>query len=377
MLIEKIKKLFIPHKGNNFKPNFLERASMGVMLLLVLLSFAMANIQSMVWIDSDRMVSTILPAVIVDMTNQERDGGSLGKLVRSDVLDAAAKLKAEDMAKNEYFAHYSPTGISPWYWFDAVSYNFVHAGENLAVYFTDSSDVVDAWMESPTHRANIMDGKFTHIGVGTAKGKYKGISTIFVVQLFGTPSAQVNSKVSEETKPQIIAQNSNVLGESVQIADDTSVDVVASSHIVDDAQNAEVHATAPAVSESDITTEEITPKVEREPAKTFDNTSVLYSDLATTSRAGVPATIDTQNAGSSSSGTTISSLEKSITQPHIWLQALYSILAVIVVIALLFSIIIEWRKQNPLQIAYAGGLLAMMAFLIHIHTLLTAGALIV
>ena len=48
-------------------------------------------------------------------------------------------------------------------------------------------DVVDAWMKSPTHRANIMNGNYTEIGVGTAKGTYKGTPTVFVVQFFGTP----------------------------------------------------------------------------------------------------------------------------------------------------------------------------------------------
>jgi hypothetical protein len=166
------KNLFIPHEGNEFRPDFLERLSVGIMLVLILLSFAMANLQSLLWISSDWLVSTILPAVIVDLTNDERNSEKIGILTRSALLDKAANLKAQDMAKNEYFAHYSPMGVSPWYWFDQVSYDYLHAGENLAVHFTDSSDVVEAWMDSPSHRANIMNGDYTEIGIGTAKGKY-------------------------------------------------------------------------------------------------------------------------------------------------------------------------------------------------------------
>jgi hypothetical protein len=165
-LKEKLTDLFIPCTSNTFKPNFLERVSMGIMLGLVLLSFAAANMHALLWMGSEWMVSTVLPAVIIDLTNEERETGSLGSLSHSEVLDRAAQMKADDMAKNEYFAHYSPAGVSPWYWFDQSSYNFIHAGENLAVHFTDSSDVVDAWMQSPAHKANILNGSFTEIGVG-------------------------------------------------------------------------------------------------------------------------------------------------------------------------------------------------------------------
>jgi hypothetical protein len=92
------------------------------------------------------------------------------------------------MAKNGYFAHFAPDGTSPWHWFDEAGYVYTHAGENLAIHFTDSNEVVDAWMNSPKHRENIVNGVYTEIGVGTAKGKFEGYDTVYVVQLFGTPA---------------------------------------------------------------------------------------------------------------------------------------------------------------------------------------------
>ncbi len=370
MLKDFLKNHFIPHEGNNFKPNFLERVSMGIMLLLVLLTFAIANIQALVWIGSDWMVSTVLPAVIVQLTNEERSVDALGTLKRSDVLDAAAKLKAQDMANNGYFAHYSPTGVSPWFWFDEVSYNFIHAGENLAVHFTDSSDVVDAWMDSPTHRANIMNGNFTEIGVGTAKGTYEGEPTVFVVQLFGTPSAVV-------AKPPVVAQavvptpapKTDILGET---SNTPPVKVVPATQPI---EVAETPASSTLVAEN--TTPEATttvPEVEDTSTSiasyTNEGTTVMYTDLATTSREGVPATIDpsTPSSGDTSSPTLF---EKSMTQPSEWLQVVYGALALIVFVALMLSIVIEWRRQNPIQIAYAGGLIAVMALLFEVHTILT------
>jgi hypothetical protein len=98
-------------------------------------------------------------------------------------------MKAEHMAEHEYFAHVSPDGIDPWYWFHRSGYKFEKAGENLAINFVDSGDVNRAWMDSPGHRANILNGNFTEIGIAAVSGTYKGKKTIYVVQLFGTPAS--------------------------------------------------------------------------------------------------------------------------------------------------------------------------------------------
>jgi hypothetical protein len=79
-------------------------------------------------------------------------------------------------------------GKTPWYWFEQAGYDYAAAGENLAVNFTDSKDVTAAWLASPSHRANIMSGNYTEIGIATARGTYKGKDAIFVVQEFGRPS---------------------------------------------------------------------------------------------------------------------------------------------------------------------------------------------
>ncbi len=374
-----LKDLFIPSEDNKFKPIFLERFSMGVMLALVLLSFAMANIQALVWISSDRLVSTVLPAVIVELTNEERTGEQLAVLRRNTVLDSAAQLKADDMAKNAYFAHYSPEGLSPWYWFDQVSYSFIHAGENLAVHFTDSGDVVEAWMDSPTHRANIMNGNYTEIGVGTAKGTYKGVPTIFVVQLFGTPStgALVTEEIIRPSAPVVaLAQN----GTSSNVAGETTVNNNVLAEEISTIEQNEASSTPADVAlasttemlraeETASSTEVIAQDIQVEEEK------VLYSDFASTSRPGVPAVL-TQDGTGSQTPLSLGVLDRTATQPNIWLQMVYILLAVMVTIALILSIVIEWRKQNPIQIAYAGGLLVIMAFLLHVHVLLTSGVTI-
>ncbi len=134
-------------------------------------------------------LAAVVTATLVDLANSDRSEENLGNLKISPVLVEAAQAKANDMAEKGYFAHNSPEGLTSWHWFSEAGYSFSYAGENLAVNFSDSMDVENAWMKSPTHRANIMNGKFTEIGIATAVGEYKGKETVFVVQMFGTPRA--------------------------------------------------------------------------------------------------------------------------------------------------------------------------------------------
>lgn len=133
------------------------------------------------------MTAAVLPAVLVDLTNSARGANGQLALARSTTLDQAAGMKALDMATYGYFAHTSPQGITPWYWFTQVGYNFIYAGENLAIDFSESADVENAWLNSPTHKANIMSGNFTEIGIATQEGYYNGHPTTYVVQMFGKP----------------------------------------------------------------------------------------------------------------------------------------------------------------------------------------------
>lgn len=382
--------LFIPCTENNFKPNMLERLSVGIMLVLILLTFVITNVGTLLWIGSDWLVSTVLPAVIVDLTNDERTEVEAPSLLRSNVLDDAAQRKAEHMAKYGYFAHYSPDGISPWYWFDEVGYDYVHAGENLAVHFTDSKEVVAAWMKSPLHRDNILSGNYTEIGVGTAKGEYKGFPTVFVVQLFGTragPVAPVVEAVARgsETEGVIdITGSETVLGENDSITEERVVlgdSVESAPHVgtmTVDASHNEALSSQRAPGEMKETGDADTDKSPITIGELRRNTAVVYSNLATSSREGVPLTREEHVGGGESGarGEDVTELGKTMTRPHLWLQIIYGLLALIVIIALVLSVVIEWRRQHPAQIAYAGGLLIIMALLLYVHTTLTAGVTI-
>ena len=132
-------------------------------------------------------MSAVLSSVLVDQTNEVRENKNLIKLKTDIKLQEAAQLKANDMAEKGYFSHVTPDGKDPWYWLNSVDYSYIRAGENLAVNFVDSSQVTRAWMDSQSHRANILNGNYTHIGIATSQGKYKGEDAVFVVQFFATP----------------------------------------------------------------------------------------------------------------------------------------------------------------------------------------------
>lgn len=138
-------------------------------------------------------LAAVLRSDVISYTEQARTDEGGGALKENDALDAAAQAKAEDMAAKGYFSHIDPAGEEPWAWIERAGYDYVYAGENLAVRFNESKDVVDAWMASPGHRANIVKPQYREIGVGVADGMYKGAPATFVVQYFGSPARPVAS----------------------------------------------------------------------------------------------------------------------------------------------------------------------------------------
>jgi len=151
--------------------------------------------------------SEISKSNIINLVNDSRVKNNLSILKESALLDAVAKDKVKDMIENNYFAHTSPSGKDPWYWFKKNGYQYASAGENLAINFENAEDQHREWMNSPTHRKNILNSKFSEIGVAVAKGKIDGEETIVVAQVFAAPFFPV----SEKAEPEKIAEAPKVL----------------------------------------------------------------------------------------------------------------------------------------------------------------------
>jgi len=134
---------------------------------------------------------------IIDLVNSTRQSSGLNTLTVNDKLTAAAQAKANDMIEKDYFAHISPDGRQPWDFISGAGYDYIYAGENLAIGYNDNQEVMTAWMNSPTHRENILNPNYREIGVASASGEYEGAQTTVVVQMFGsTTSAQSSSNAN-------------------------------------------------------------------------------------------------------------------------------------------------------------------------------------
>jgi hypothetical protein len=132
---------------------------------------------------------------VVKQTNDVREKNGVGSLRLDPLLTRAAQMKAEDMAARGYFAHQAPDGRMPWDWIDSTGYDLLAAAENLAVGYPTDAELMSAWMQSEGHRHNLLNQKYTDIGIGIARGTYKGQDSLFVVQMLGKPRAADTTRV--------------------------------------------------------------------------------------------------------------------------------------------------------------------------------------
>lgn len=188
-LINRLRHWFTPHHTNNFRAKLLHLTGL-ISLTALILSFNLF----VRLLDSSPLhilgfTSTITIEDVVRLTNEQRASVGLPPLVYNETLSDAARRKAANMFEENYWAHNSSSGKSPWYWFDQAGYKYIHAGENLAKDFGSADRMVSAWMNSPTHKDNIVSSKYRDIGVAVVPGTLQGKDTVLVVQLFGTSSS--------------------------------------------------------------------------------------------------------------------------------------------------------------------------------------------
>lgn len=132
--------------------------------------------------------SYLTRAGVIQWTNSQREKYGLPSLKENPRLDVSAELKVQDMFKKQYFAHISPSGEGISNLAGIVGYEFVAIGENLALgNFENDKTLVQAWMDSPGHRRNILNPNYQEIGVAVQKGEFEGRTTWLAVQHFGRP----------------------------------------------------------------------------------------------------------------------------------------------------------------------------------------------
>lgn len=122
---------------------------------------------------------------VISLVNAERTKRGLQPLAKNWELSRVARYKSEDMIVKGYFAHNSPTYGSPFDMMEAFGLRFTAAAENIAYGQRSPSEVMNAWMNSPGHRSNILSGNVSEIGVGVA-AKPNGV--LYWTQMFIRPA---------------------------------------------------------------------------------------------------------------------------------------------------------------------------------------------
>jgi hypothetical protein len=195
--------LLIPHHRNNHHP----WATRHQGLLLFALGIFISQIMTNTVLGKSPFVlgfaTNIQKEELISLTNKERVAQGKGSLTESPQLSQAALMKAQDMFAKNYWAHVAPDGTTPWHFFNLVGYKYLHAGENLARGFDTSSGVVKGWMDSPSHRDNLLNSTYQHIGMAVVNGQLGGEATTLVVQLFGASVSGASTAPATPTKPAV------------------------------------------------------------------------------------------------------------------------------------------------------------------------------
>lgn len=197
-----IHRLIIPSEHNNYRSRSIHTDMLTMYLVLAIVisiifrSSITTSILNVLGIATDITIEKLY-----QLTNEERSKNGLPPLTLNQTLNTAAQQKAEDMFAKNYWAHFGPNGETPWNFILQSGYQYEHAGENLAKNFMFSDGVIQAWMNSPTHRENIVRPVYTDVGFAIVNGILQNEETTLVVQMFGTPKTGIFQQLTDTITP--------------------------------------------------------------------------------------------------------------------------------------------------------------------------------
>lgn len=199
-----LKHALVPHKGNHYRPHLVRLHGITAVLIVAVLLQVVYGFATSGRLEVLGRVSNISVSDLLADTNTAREQSSLPDLKVNDKLSTAAFAKAQDMFANNYWAHTSPSGVTPWKWIGDAGYNYDVAGENLAKNYPTAQATLDAWMNSPTHRANILNNKYQDIGFAVVDGMLDGRNTTLVVAYYGAPATAAAVEGAKDTAPTVV-----------------------------------------------------------------------------------------------------------------------------------------------------------------------------
>ncbi len=191
-----VKHVVVPHKANGFHPHIIRRNGLVIVLASIVVLQLMPQ-QSFNELTVLGDVTDVTSQRLLDDSNAERATNNIAPLKIDKRLGAAATNKAKHMFENQYWAHTSPDGTTPWYWIRDVDYKYSYAGENLAKGFQTSSTLISAWMASKEHRDNLLNPNYEDVGFAVLEGSLNGETTKLVVAMYGTSLRAGDSGVTQ------------------------------------------------------------------------------------------------------------------------------------------------------------------------------------
>lgn len=132
-----------------------------------------------------RPSGTPVPATVLSSMNSHRAQAGVGALSTNITLQNLAQTHAADMASNGYFSHTNSAGVTFQQRIAASGYSGTAFAENIGYTGSSAVSIVADWMASADHKANMLGGQYTTVGVGIAQGTFQGRQTVFVVAVFG------------------------------------------------------------------------------------------------------------------------------------------------------------------------------------------------
>jgi len=205
-----VKLTLVPHGANQYRPHLIRRYGLIVLLLFVVgvqagYNFTMSGsvLGTKAAISTDDLLAE---------TNKQREIAGVETLRVNTRLNEAAYLKAQDMLRQQYWAHVAPDGTTPWQWLTKAGYNYTSAGENLAKNFSSPGATMTAWMASPEHRENVLNARYSEVGFAVADGVLDGKPTTLIVALYGrTADASVAAAATPRTDTPASAGSMGIL----------------------------------------------------------------------------------------------------------------------------------------------------------------------
>lgn len=209
---------FIPHKDTHKKAHLISWEGLVIYIMLFILLQVGFSIVGYVRPGTLGISSSIDQKKLIELTNEERKKMGFQPVAENETLNKAAQLKAENMFSENYWAHFAPSGKTPWDFILGSGYKFTYAGENLAKNFYNSEDVVSAWMASKTHKENLLNPKYKDIGIAVVEGVLNGQKTTLVVQEFGTTEVLAAKPVFEIGNQEIAVSKEEYLRKPTLVA---------------------------------------------------------------------------------------------------------------------------------------------------------------